>query len=94
MIKPSRTQERDDPGALERSAPPFDPPLLGRDLYHELLRAPSWLDLLGVSCVFLVINLLLALAYVAVGGSPARGLDPWRTTSSSACRPWGRSDMA
>jgi len=38
------------------------------DLYHQLLRAPWWLDLLGVSLVFLVINFLFALAYVAVGG--------------------------
>ena len=38
------------------------------DLYHQLLRAPWWLDLLGVSGVFLLINLLFALAYVAVGG--------------------------
>ena len=38
------------------------------DLYHELLRAPWWLDLLGVSVVFLLINLLFAFAYLAVGG--------------------------
>jgi inward rectifier potassium channel len=38
------------------------------DLYYELLRAPWWLDLLGVSALFLLINLLFALAYLAVGG--------------------------
>ena len=38
------------------------------DLYNELLRAPWWLDLLGVSVVFLLINLLFAFAYLAVGG--------------------------
>jgi len=38
------------------------------DLYHQLLRAPWWLDLLGVSGVFLLINFLFALAYLAVGG--------------------------
>lgn len=38
------------------------------DVYHQLLRAPWWLDLLGVSGVFLLINFLFALAYLAVGG--------------------------
>jgi len=38
------------------------------DLYHQLLRAPWWLDLLGVSVVFLLINFLFALAYLVVGG--------------------------
>ncbi len=38
------------------------------DLYHQLLRAPWWLDLLGVSGVFILINLLFAFAYVAAGG--------------------------
>ena len=38
------------------------------DLYHELLRAPWWLDLLAASGFFLLINLLFALAYRAVGG--------------------------
>jgi len=38
------------------------------DLYHELLRAPWWLDLLGVAGLFLLINLVFAFAYDAVGG--------------------------
>lgn len=38
------------------------------DLYHNLLRAPWWLDLLSVSGLFLLLNFLFALAYVAVGG--------------------------
>jgi inward rectifier potassium channel len=38
------------------------------DLYHELLRAPWWLDLLGVAGLFLLINLVFAFAYRAVGG--------------------------
>ena len=43
-------------------ATPFD------DVYHQLLRAPWWLDLLGVSGLFLVLNLFFALGYMAVGG--------------------------
>jgi inward rectifier potassium channel len=39
-----------------------------RDLYHRLLSAPWWLDLLGVGCVFLLMNLLFAFGYRAVGG--------------------------
>ncbi len=38
------------------------------DVYHHLLRAPWWLDLLGVSGLFLLLNLLFAFGYVAVGG--------------------------
>jgi inward rectifier potassium channel len=38
------------------------------DLYHQILRAPWWLDLVNVSVLFLVINLLFAFAYRAVGG--------------------------
>src|SRR5439155_18496341 len=38
------------------------------DVYHHLLRAPWWLDLLGVSGLFLLLNLLFALGYVSVGG--------------------------
>ena len=44
------------------------PRTLLRDLYHELLGAPWWLDLLGVAAVFLLINLLFAFGYRAVGG--------------------------
>jgi len=38
------------------------------DVYHHLLRAPWWLDLLAVSGLFLLLNLLFAFAYVSVGG--------------------------
>ena len=38
------------------------------DLYLQLLRVPWWLDLLGVSAVFLFMNLLFAFGYLAVGG--------------------------
>ena len=38
------------------------------DVYHHLLRAPWWLDLLGLSGLFLLLNLLFAIAYVSVGG--------------------------
>jgi len=58
-------QRKPDPNKIEVIGAPLTP--LG-DLYHQLLRAPWWLDLLGVSVVFLLINLLFALAYLAVGG--------------------------
>jgi inward rectifier potassium channel len=38
------------------------------DVYHHLLRAPWWLDLLALSGLFLLLNLLFALAYLSVGG--------------------------
>jgi inward rectifier potassium channel len=38
------------------------------DLYLELLRAPWWVDLLCLSGLFLLLNLLFALGYLAVGG--------------------------
>ena len=38
------------------------------DFYHQLLRAPWWVDLLGVGLVFLFINFVFALIYTAVGG--------------------------
>lgn len=38
------------------------------DLYHQVLRAPWWLDLLGVIVVFVTINVLFAVGYLAVGG--------------------------
>ena len=38
------------------------------DVYHHLLRAPWWLDLLALSGLFLLLNLLFAFAYLAVGG--------------------------
>lgn len=38
------------------------------DLYYVLLRAPWWADLIGVSVLFLVINLLFAVAFDAIGG--------------------------
>jgi inward rectifier potassium channel len=38
------------------------------DVYHHLLRAPWWLDLLAVSGLFLLLNLVFAVGYVSVGG--------------------------
>src|SRR5262245_5586816 len=38
------------------------------DLYHLLLRLPWWVDLLSVSAVFLLMNLLFAGGYMLVGG--------------------------
>ncbi|HYV56219.1 MAG TPA: ion channel [Candidatus Nitrosopolaris sp.] len=38
------------------------------DVYHHLLRSPWWLDLLALSGLFLLLNLLFAFAYLAVGG--------------------------
>ena len=38
------------------------------DVYHDLLRAPWWLDLLAMSGVFLLLNLMFAFAYASVGG--------------------------
>ena len=38
------------------------------DVYHHLLRAPWWLDLLALSGLFLLLNLLFAFGYQAVGG--------------------------
>lgn len=38
------------------------------DLYHQILRSPWWLDLLGLSGIFLLLNLLFACGYLAVGG--------------------------
>jgi inward rectifier potassium channel len=38
------------------------------DVYHHLLRAPWWLDLLALSGLFLLLNLLFAFAYLEVGG--------------------------
>jgi inward rectifier potassium channel len=61
----SRLQKKQDPDEIEVVGAPRTPV---SDLYHQLLRAPWWLDLLGVSGVFLLINLLFALAYVLVGG--------------------------
>jgi inward rectifier potassium channel len=39
-----------------------------KDLYHQFLRAPWWLDLLALSGLFLLLNLFFAVAYAAVGG--------------------------
>jgi inward rectifier potassium channel len=44
------------------------------DVYHHLLRAPWWLDLLALSGLFLLLNLLFAFAYLAVGG--VEGAEP------------------
>ena len=38
------------------------------DLYHRLLRAPWWFDLVALSALFLLLNFLFAIAYRAVGG--------------------------
>ena len=38
------------------------------DVYQYLLRQPWWLTLLGVSILFLLLNLLFACAYMSVGG--------------------------
>lgn len=39
-----------------------------RDLYHLLLRAPWWADILALSTAFLLANLVFALAFLLVGG--------------------------
>lgn len=54
-----------DPDVIEVVGAPRTPL---NDLYHLLIRAPWWLDLVGVSSVFLLINFLFALSYLAVGG--------------------------
>ncbi len=54
-----------DPNDIEVVGAPRTP---WSDLYNQLLRAPWWLDLLGVCGLFLLINLLFAFAYLAVGG--------------------------
>ncbi|MCU1278690.1 MAG: Kef-type transport system, putative NAD-binding component [bacterium] len=41
---------------------------LWRDLYHFFLRAPWWVDLLLLSTVFVLVNLLFATAYWSAGG--------------------------
>jgi inward rectifier potassium channel len=41
---------------------------LWRDLYHFFLRAPWWLDLLFLSTVFVLANLVFACAYSLTGG--------------------------
>jgi inward rectifier potassium channel len=41
---------------------------VGRDLYHFFLRAPWWVDLLILSAVFVVANLLFAVGYHLTGG--------------------------
>ena len=38
------------------------------DVYHALLNAPWWVDLLCVSALFLLLNFLFALAYAVTGG--------------------------
>ena len=38
------------------------------DIYHALLNAPWWVDLLCVSALFLFLNFLFALAYAFTGG--------------------------
>lgn len=60
-----------DPDEIEVTGAPRTP---FSDFYYQVLRAPLWLDLLGVSAVFLAINFLFALGYLAVGG--VAGADP------------------
>jgi inward rectifier potassium channel len=62
-MRPFRRQP--DPNRIEVIGAPRTP---FSDIYHQLLRAPWWLDLLGVGAVFTVINLVFALAYFGVGG--------------------------
>ena len=38
------------------------------DVYHSLLQTPWWLSLLGVSALFLLLNLLFAVGYLCIGG--------------------------
>jgi inward rectifier potassium channel len=38
------------------------------DAYHELLRAPWWIDLLVLTCVFVLVNFLFGVGYYLVGG--------------------------
>ncbi len=38
------------------------------DLYHLLLRAPWWFDLVGIASVYLLLNALFAVGYVLSGG--------------------------
>jgi len=62
-VSPARRQP--DPNEIEVIGAPRTPL---RDLYHQLLSAPWWLDLVGVGVVFLLINLVFAFGYRAVGG--------------------------
>ena len=38
------------------------------DVYHQVLRAPWWVDLLGLSGLFLLLNLVFAFGYLSSGG--------------------------
>jgi inward rectifier potassium channel len=58
-------RQKPAPDAIEVIGAPRTP---FADLYLQLLRAPWWLDLLGVSGAFLLINFLFALGYLVVGG--------------------------
>ncbi|MFT3840634.1 MAG: ion channel [Myxococcaceae bacterium] len=44
------------------------PPARWVDLYHQLLRAPWWVDFSLIAAVFVVSNALFALAYWTIGG--------------------------
>lgn len=57
-----RTHDPNEVEVIGARATPFS------DLYHQLLRAPWWLDLVGLSCVFLLINLAFGVGYLEVGG--------------------------
>ncbi len=48
---------------------------IGRDVYHFFLRAPWWVDLLVLSAIFLIANVMFAALYFWSGGvEGARGL--------------------
>jgi inward rectifier potassium channel len=59
---------------MARITDPYDieivnaPPPRAFDLYHQLLKAPWWVDLVLIASTFVVSNLLFALAFWAVGG--------------------------
>ena len=49
-----------------------------RDLYHLMLRAPWWLDLLGLSVSVLLINLIFAVGFYLSGGVEGANPDSLR----------------
>src|SRR6187402_996158 len=54
--------DRDEVIVVNARSTPFN------DIYHALLNAPWWVDLLCVSALFLFLNFLFALAYAVTGG--------------------------
>jgi inward rectifier potassium channel len=59
---------------MARANDPYDivivnaPKLQFFDLYHQMLRAPWWVDFALITAVFIVSNLLFALAFWGLGG--------------------------